>query len=99
MSLQNLMVTICIDFWFQIIPLSAFGLGVWQVKRRSWKLDLLKDLEDRTTAPPVPLPFDQESLEKLGQAHQMFSRFLNLRYFSQSFPLFCFSTNMTEVFS
>ena len=65
MSLQNLMVTICIDFWFQIIPLSAFGLGVWQVKRRSWKLDLLKDLEDRTTAPPVPLPFDQESLSKL----------------------------------
>merc|ERR1719189_861584 len=48
-----------------IIPISAFGLGVWQVKRRSWKLELLKDLEDRTTAPPVPLPFDQESLEKL----------------------------------
>ena len=48
---------------------------MWQVKRRSWKLDLLKDLEDRTTAPPVPLPFDQESLENLGQAHHMFSLF------------------------
>ena len=66
---------------------------MWQVKRRSWKLDLLKDLEDRTTAPPVPLPFDQESLENLGQAHHMFSLFLNLLFFfSQSFPLFCFST-------
>ena len=46
-------------FDFQIIPASAFGLGVWQVQRRAWKLELLKDLEDRTTAEPVPLPFDQ----------------------------------------
>jgi len=53
------------EYFMLIIPISAFGLGVWQVKRRSWKLELLKDLEDRTTAPPVPLPFDQESLEKL----------------------------------
>ena len=69
---------------------------MWQVKRRSWKIDLLKDLEDRRNAPPVPLPFDQESLQNLGQAHHMFSRFLNLRFFSQNFLLFCFST--VEVF-
>jgi len=53
------------EYFLLILPLSAFGLGVWQVKRRSWKLEVLKDLEDRTTAPPVPLPFDQESLSKL----------------------------------
>jgi len=53
------------EYCLLIIPASAFGLGVWQVQRRAWKLELLKDLEDRTTAEPVPLPFDQESLSSL----------------------------------
>jgi len=53
------------EYFLLILPLSAFGLGVWQVKRLFWKADVLKDLEERTTAPPVPLPFDQESLSTL----------------------------------
>ncbi|XP_038045658.1 surfeit locus protein 1-like [Patiria miniata] len=43
-----------------IIPAAAFFLGTWQVKRRKWKLGLIRDLEARTTAAPVPL----NSLEK-----------------------------------
>jgi len=48
-----------------IIPATAFGLGVWQVQRRKWKLELLEHLEERTNAPPVPLPFDQEDVLNL----------------------------------
>ncbi|XP_022089153.1 surfeit locus protein 1-like [Acanthaster planci] len=44
-----------------IIPAAAFCLGTWQVKRRKWKLGLIRDLEARTTAAPVPL----KSLEKV----------------------------------
>ena len=58
-------------YLFQIIPASAFGLGVWQVQRRSWKIELLKHSEEKTSAPPVPLPFDQEELLNLefGKVH------------------------------
>ena len=31
-------------------------LGVWQVERRAWKLDLIARVEARIHAPPVPLP-------------------------------------------
>uniref|UniRef100_A0A0B6ZME8 SURF1-like protein n=1 Tax=Arion vulgaris TaxID=1028688 RepID=A0A0B6ZME8_9EUPU len=39
-----------------IIPLTAFALGTWQVRRREWKLNLIKELEDKMKEPPVPLP-------------------------------------------
>ena len=31
------------------------ALGVWQVERRAWKLDLIDRVESRITAPPVPI--------------------------------------------
>ena len=31
------------------------GLGIWQVERRAWKLDLIERVHARVTAPPVPL--------------------------------------------
>jgi surfeit locus 1 family protein len=40
----------------QVIPAATFGLGTWQIYRREWKLGLIKHLEERTSAPPVPLP-------------------------------------------
>ncbi|KAI0475813.1 SURF1 family-domain-containing protein [Xylariaceae sp. FL0804] len=38
------------------IPLTAFGLGTWQVQRLGWKTELLARLEDRLVQPPLPLP-------------------------------------------
>lgn len=35
-----------------LCPLTAFGLGCWQVKRRRWKLALIDELQARTSAPP-----------------------------------------------
>lgn len=38
------------------IPLTTFGLGCWQVKRKFWKEDLIKNLEEKTKMTPVPIP-------------------------------------------
>jgi surfeit locus 1 family protein len=32
------------------------ALGVWQLQRRAWKLDLIERVEARVDAPPVPAP-------------------------------------------
>ncbi|WP_420813135.1 SURF1 family protein [Methylobacterium currus] len=32
------------------------GLGIWQVERRAWKLDLIARVEARLASPPVPAP-------------------------------------------
>lgn len=32
------------------------ALGVWQIERRAWKLDLIERVEARIHAPPVPIP-------------------------------------------
>jgi len=41
---------------FQTVPVLSFGLGTWQVYRRNWKLNLIHDLKQKTTAPPIELP-------------------------------------------
>ncbi|KAM6985900.1 surfeit locus protein 1 [Aplochiton taeniatus] len=48
-----------------LIPISTFGLGTWQVKRRQWKLQLIADLRSLTTAEPIPLPIDPLELNHL----------------------------------
>lgn len=39
-----------------IIPLTAFGLGCWQVQRLDWKTKLIAKFEDRIVRNPLPLP-------------------------------------------
>jgi len=39
-----------------IIPITAFILGTWQVKRLEWKTDLIAKCEDRIVRDPLPLP-------------------------------------------
>lgn len=52
--------------WFLLlIPVTTFGLGTWQMKRRQWKLKLIDDLRRLTTAEPIPLPIDPLELNSL----------------------------------
>ncbi|KAJ9580646.1 hypothetical protein L9F63_024181 [Diploptera punctata] len=48
-----------------LIPVTAFGLGTWQVRRRSWKRKLISDLKARTSAEPRDLPENLEELSEL----------------------------------
>ncbi|KAK9532378.1 hypothetical protein VZT92_009762 [Zoarces viviparus] len=52
--------------WFLLlIPVTTFGLGTWQVKRRKWKMQLINDLKTLTAAEPIPLPRDPNELKSL----------------------------------
>uniref|UniRef100_A0A5F8G7B5 SURF1-like protein n=1 Tax=Monodelphis domestica TaxID=13616 RepID=A0A5F8G7B5_MONDO len=52
--------------WFLLlIPVTAFGLGTWQVQRRKWKLKMIADLESRIKAEPIPLPAELMELKDL----------------------------------
>ena len=44
------------SIFLQVIPISTFGLGTWQVYRWRWKLGQIEDLEKRCLAEPVDLP-------------------------------------------
>nr|POE90188.1 cytochrome oxidase assembly protein shy1 [Quercus suber] len=39
-----------------IMPVTAFGLGCWQVQRLGWKSELIAKFEDRLLRDPLPLP-------------------------------------------
>lgn len=40
----------------QVVPISAFGLGTWQVRRKQWKENLIQDLESKTKYPAIDFP-------------------------------------------
>ncbi|KAG7209574.1 hypothetical protein KM043_015651 [Ampulex compressa] len=44
------------------IPIVTFMLGVWQIKRWAWKVNLIEELKQRTSQPPIDL---LECLDKL----------------------------------
>ncbi|SFC56829.1 surfeit locus 1 family protein [Bosea sp. CRIB-10] len=41
---------------FCVVALVCAGLGIWQLQRLNWKLDLIARVEARLRAPPVPAP-------------------------------------------
>ena len=43
---------------FQAIPVTTFGLGVWQYKRKAWKEALVAELEAKTSLPPMEMPLE-----------------------------------------
>ncbi|VDP02606.1 unnamed protein product [Soboliphyme baturini] len=49
----------------QLIPVTTFGLGCWQVSRRRWKIDVIKKLKERVKREPVPLPQDLRQLNEM----------------------------------
>lgn len=43
--------------WLMLsVPLATFGLGCWQVQRKQWKEQLIKELELQTNKAPVAFP-------------------------------------------
>ncbi|CAB4055231.1 SURF1 [Lepeophtheirus salmonis] len=42
------------------VPLATFALGVWQTKRRTWKLNLIQELTESQNKPPIELPATPE---------------------------------------
>lgn len=38
------------------IPITTLSLGVWQIKRKTWKENLIKHLEENMSRPIVSLP-------------------------------------------
>ncbi|XP_052846062.1 LOW QUALITY PROTEIN: SURF1-like protein [Drosophila gunungcola] len=52
--------------WFLLlIPATTFGLGCWQVKRKIWKEQLIKDLSKQLNTAPVDLPEDLSDLSHM----------------------------------
>ncbi|XP_062550700.1 SURF1-like protein [Armigeres subalbatus] len=47
------------------IPATTFGLGCWQVYRKQWKEDLIRNLETRMRMEPIPIPDDLSELDKM----------------------------------
>lgn len=42
------------------IPFFTLGLGVWQMQRLKWKVELIEELEDKLKKDPLNLPKDIE---------------------------------------
>lgn len=43
-----------------MIPISAIGLGTWQVKRKKWKENLIEELKNKTKFPAINFPEKSE---------------------------------------
>lgn len=43
-------------YLLQVIPVTSFGLGCWQVYRLQWKLELIDKLHATSHATPIDLP-------------------------------------------
>ncbi|XP_034233053.1 surfeit locus protein 1 [Thrips palmi] len=52
-------------YFLLAIPVTAFALGCWQVKRKTWKEELIEHMHRRLHRNPIPLPLTMEEIEKL----------------------------------
>jgi len=52
-------------YFVLVIPAAAFCLGCWQVQRRDWKINLIKEMDSKTKSAPVDLPADLNELEHM----------------------------------
>uniref|UniRef100_A0A2H8TTH0 SURF1-like protein n=2 Tax=Melanaphis sacchari TaxID=742174 RepID=A0A2H8TTH0_9HEMI len=48
-----------------VLPISAFGLGTWQVKRKIWKENLIEELKSKTKLPALDFPENEKELTNL----------------------------------
>ncbi|XP_035209651.1 surfeit locus protein 1-like [Stegodyphus dumicola] len=52
-------------FFLLSVPVATFCLGTWQVKRRTWKLNLIESVKKRREIEPVDLPDEMEKLSEM----------------------------------
>lgn len=71
---RNLLLALCLFF-----ALVFTALGVWQLERRSWKLDLIERVNARVNAPPAPLPTRLDEREAEYRRVQVRGTFLHER--------------------
>ncbi|XP_050432178.1 surfeit locus protein 1 [Adelges cooleyi] len=48
-----------------VVPISALGLGTWQVGRKKWKEELMNELKTKTTLPAIDFPENLEDIKNL----------------------------------
>lgn len=68
-----------IDFQFyynQLFPITSFGLGVWQIKRKIWKERLVAELKEKTSKEPVDIP--EEYVTKLLRNQMKSTRWIKI---------------------
>ena len=52
--------------WLMLIfPVTGLMLGTWQVRRKQWKLNLIKALDEKTNSDPISLPLNLDELTDL----------------------------------
>ncbi|XP_055843345.1 SURF1-like protein [Episyrphus balteatus] len=54
-----------LGYFLILVPITTFGLGCWQIKRKIWKENLLKELKEKTVTAPVDIPENLEELNKM----------------------------------
>lgn len=42
--------------FLKAFPISCFGLGAWQIKRKLWKESLIAEMKDKVNRKPIDLP-------------------------------------------
>ncbi len=67
-----------LSFFSLMVFISLIGLGSWQVYRLQWKLDLLKQIEEKSKQPPANIPRNEETLKNMQFRKVIsFGRYLN----------------------
>lgn len=51
-------------FFPQLFPAATFGLGVWQIKRKVWKEQLIAELKRQMAKEPIDLPEKYDAINK-----------------------------------
>ena len=86
MNLARLRAGFAVPVLFALFTFTIFvALGTWQMQRRTWKTALIRTMEERFAAAPVPLP-PPASWARLEQSEHEFERVKFSATFARSPP-------------
>ena len=58
------------------VPIVCLGLGVWQLQRLQWKVNLIEDLQDKLQRAPMNLPRNVKCVRRVSSYSFMFCQLL-----------------------